>query len=474
MTNKTLAQLYAEHSGKVSDKWLHYLTEYQRILNEYQNRPIHILEIGIQNGGSLEIWAKYFSHAQKVVGCDINPDCARLIYEDPRIAVVTGDANSDAVQQAILAYAPAFDVIIDDGSHRSSDIVKSFARYFPHLTDGGVYVLEDLHCSYWAEYEGGLLDPFSSITFFKLLVDIVNFEHWGLDCSPSILLAGFESQYGIHLDENLISHVHAVEFMNSLCLIRKDDPSQNKMSERVIGGFDEGIVAGYVSLAGSACPVSQEDQKRFEKHYDSFAVNREQNVNAIQILSLNQAVAKRDAQIGSLNQAVAERDVQIGSLNQAVADRDAQIGSLNQAVAERDVQIGSLNQAVADRDAQIGSFRVRELGRDYQIVSLNQSLAERVTQIGSLNEAVSERDSQISQLQEWLREDDAEFNNQILDRESQIEHFKARNEELEATVICLRNELLARESQLESVYRSISWRIASPVRFLGRTIRPRQ
>ncbi|HEX9872458.1 MAG TPA: hypothetical protein VGC99_28455, partial [Candidatus Tectomicrobia bacterium] len=48
----TLEQLYAEHSGKVSDKWSSYLTEYGRIFADYRHKPIRLLEIGVQNGGS--------------------------------------------------------------------------------------------------------------------------------------------------------------------------------------------------------------------------------------------------------------------------------------------------------------------------------------------------------------------------------------------------------------------------------------
>ena len=133
--------------------------------------PLRLLEIGIQNGGSLEIWPKFFPNAQQIVGCDIRPECARLTYRNPRISVVVGDANSDEAQAAVLAHSAIFDVIIDDGSHASSDIVRSFARYFPHLSDGGIFVVEDLHCSYWKEFDGGLFDPFSSVNFFKRLAD---------------------------------------------------------------------------------------------------------------------------------------------------------------------------------------------------------------------------------------------------------------------------------------------------------------
>ena len=155
MTNETLAQIYIEHKGKVSDKWQLYLEEYDRLFSAYRTKPIRMLEIGIQNGGSLEIWPKYFPNGKKFIGCDVNPDCSRLRYDDSRIAVVIGNANSDSTQGAILQHSPEFDIVIDDGSHLSGDIVKSFAKYFPKIIDGGVFVAEDLHCSYWREFDGG-------------------------------------------------------------------------------------------------------------------------------------------------------------------------------------------------------------------------------------------------------------------------------------------------------------------------------
>src|SRR6266496_377564 len=246
MTKETLERLYAVHVGKVSDKWSLYFNEYDRILDEYRNKPVRLLEIGIQNGGSLEIWSKYFPNAEKLVGCDINPDCARLSYEDPRIAVVVGDVNSDASQAAVLGHAPGFDVIIDDGSHCSSDIVKTFARYFPHLADGGVFVVEDLHCSYWQEFEGGLFDPFSSIAFFKRLADVVSHEHWGIEKARADILSGLFAKYSSQIDEDALQHVHSVEFINSMCVIRKDKPERNRLGTRIIVGSVGTVVPGHV------------------------------------------------------------------------------------------------------------------------------------------------------------------------------------------------------------------------------------
>ena len=324
MTNKTLEQLYAEHVGKVSDKWSIYFNEYDRILGAYRNKPVRLLEIGIQNGGSFEIWSKYFPHAQKLVGCDINSDCAGLSYEDPRIAVVVGDANSDAAQAKVLGYAPAFDVIIDDGSHRSSDIVKSFARYFPHLADGGVFIAEDLHCSYWREFEGGLFDPFSSITFFKRLADVISHEHWGIDKNRTDILSGFFSKYGSYIYEEALQHVHSVEFINSMCVIRKDKPVRNRLGTRVIVGSVGTVVPGHV-LRSSLVEIPDQTGNVWTAR--SMPPDEE-------LLLRIKELSEHDGRIANLNQAVAERDGQIASLNQAVAERDGQIASLNQAVME--------------------------------------------------------------------------------------------------------------------------------------------
>lgn len=239
---KSLFELYQQHQGKVSDKWSLYLAEYDRLFSPYREQTVRLLEIGIQNGGSLEIWSRYFPHAEKLVGCDINPDCAKLTYADPRIAVVVADANTDRAEAVILGHAPEFDLIIDDGSHTSSDIVKSFARYFRHLKHGGLFVAEDLHCSYWREFEGGLYDPYSSIAFFKRLADVVNHEHWGVQKERIKLLAGFTAEFGTVFDEEQLSTIHSIEFINSMCVVRKAKAESNVLGLRIAAGGKAEIV----------------------------------------------------------------------------------------------------------------------------------------------------------------------------------------------------------------------------------------
>lgn len=262
---QTLAQLYELHQGKVSDKWTSYLDEYDQAFAKYRNSPVRILEVGIQNGGSLEIWAKYFPDARQIIGCDINPKCAELEYEDRKISVIVGDINTDNVEREIRKHTPEFDIIIDDGSHHSGDIVKTFARYYPLLEDGGLYIVEDLHCSYWQKWEGGLFSPDSSMAFFKQLSDIVNHEHWGIPNTCEDAIKIILDAHHFCIDEGTLKSIHSIMFCNSLCIIRKESPQHNNLGERLVAGTIAKINSEVLGLHKSSSPKRDESNNPWSK-----------------------------------------------------------------------------------------------------------------------------------------------------------------------------------------------------------------
>lgn len=233
---RSLKSYYNGKEGRVTDKWSLYIDEYEKLFSYYRDAKIRMLEIGIQNGGSLDIWGEYFHNAEIIIGCDINLDCLKLDYNNSKISVIFGDVNSLQSINNILKKSEEFDIIIDDGSHKSSDIIKTFAHYFSLLSNDGIYVVEDLHCSYWKDFEGGLYDPYSTISFFKQLTDIIGFEHWGIKKSRTEFLSRFTSRFDISFEEQLLKHIHSIEFINSICIIRKASPENNILGERVITG----------------------------------------------------------------------------------------------------------------------------------------------------------------------------------------------------------------------------------------------
>lgn len=306
---RTLAELYDQHEGKVSDKWALYLREYDRLFLPYRIRSISLLEIGIQNGGSLEIWSQFFANATKLVGCDINQACGDLVFSDPRISVVIGDACAEQTKNTITKQSKNFDLIIDDGSHRSTDIVKTFLMYFPLLREGGVFVVEDLHCSYWEKFEGGLFNPHSSMSFFKTLADLVNYEHWGVSRTPSSIILGYQKKFDAAVDDQIFSEIHSIEFLNSVCVIRKESKSNNELGERVVTGKHDDIVQGMLALSGKRNVAADQSLNAWSVIENSPAEDYE---------NLNQAVIERDSQIANLNQAVTERDDHIQNLTNKI------------------------------------------------------------------------------------------------------------------------------------------------------------
>lgn len=211
----SLNEIIENHSGNVIDKWDSYSTSYERHIAPLRNSINTILEIGVQNGGSLEVWSKYFPNAESIIGVDINPDCKNLEFSCGKIEVIISDSTK--LNNSLLR-GKRFDLIIDDGSHVSSDIINSFFNLMTQTTDEAIYVIEDLCCSYWQEFEGGVNHPSSAITFFKKLIDIINIEHWRNQKSIDWLLA----QYKNDICEKTISKlltIQSITFENSMLFI---------------------------------------------------------------------------------------------------------------------------------------------------------------------------------------------------------------------------------------------------------------
>ena len=66
----------------VSDKWLSYFPIYSVYFSKFKNKKINLLEIGIQNGDSLEIWLNYFKSANFILGSDIDSKCKNLNFKN--------------------------------------------------------------------------------------------------------------------------------------------------------------------------------------------------------------------------------------------------------------------------------------------------------------------------------------------------------------------------------------------------------
>lgn len=174
-----LERLFLEHNDRGTSKWLHYLPIYERYLNAFRSgfplpgggtRPLRFLEIGVSFGGSLQLWRKYFGESATIVGVDRDPNCRAV--DDADLIVRIGSQGDPKFLRSLVEEIGGIDVVLDDGSHRARLQRISFMTLFPMLADGGIYLLEDLHTSYWwRRYGGGYRRRGTGIEMAKDLVD---------------------------------------------------------------------------------------------------------------------------------------------------------------------------------------------------------------------------------------------------------------------------------------------------------------
>jgi cephalosporin hydroxylase len=173
--NPLYAHFIANRAGPVLDKWPHYFPIYAHHLGQFRGRKLKVLEIGVYRGGGLELWRNYLGADAEIVGLDIDEAAVRAAAG--KYPVVLGDqADPEVLLRVEREYGP-FDIVIDDGGHTMHQQIVSIETLFPLLNDGGVYLVEDCHTSYWPEFGGQLHSPDSFIEWSKRRADDMHSRH---------------------------------------------------------------------------------------------------------------------------------------------------------------------------------------------------------------------------------------------------------------------------------------------------------
>jgi hypothetical protein len=133
----------AHHSGHGIFKWLHYFDIYHDHLRKFRGKEIHIVEVGVYSGGSLEMWREYFGPRCTVYGVDVEEACKA--YEKEGVRIFIGDQADRGFWRQFKSRVPNVDVLIDDGGHRTQQQVATLEEMLPHLRRGGMYICEDVH-----------------------------------------------------------------------------------------------------------------------------------------------------------------------------------------------------------------------------------------------------------------------------------------------------------------------------------------
>ena len=128
-----------------------YTLHYAKLFDPLRFDPLKFMEIGAAGGESIRTWLEYMPSAS-IYGIDIvygtNPYNTPGAATHPRYQFLQGDTSDPTMWKCLEAnWGKDWDVIIDDGSHASKDVINSFNALWPNLKPGGLYAVEDLGCS---------------------------------------------------------------------------------------------------------------------------------------------------------------------------------------------------------------------------------------------------------------------------------------------------------------------------------------
>ncbi len=134
---------------------------YSKEFAKYKNKKnFSILEIGILDGGSLNLWRDYFKG--EIVGIDVFARTShKSVKNNIQENITTHKVDSfntenkfgfDAIQSRKdffnLYNETGFDIIIDDGHHDGTSQVTTFNNFKHLIKSGGLYVIEDIKSDY--------------------------------------------------------------------------------------------------------------------------------------------------------------------------------------------------------------------------------------------------------------------------------------------------------------------------------------
>ena len=171
------------------------------------------ISIGVLDGGSLEIWKKYFGSKSRIIGIDNNPQCKKFENKDYEIYI--GSQSDPSFWNNFYKKIGNVDIILDDGGHTNDQQIITLVESIKHINDGGLHIVEDVHSSYQKHY--GNPYKYSFINFSKKTIDDIN--------------ATFPNTKNFNYSLN--KHIYSVEFFESIVAfkINKNLCDQNSIIE---------------------------------------------------------------------------------------------------------------------------------------------------------------------------------------------------------------------------------------------------
>jgi hypothetical protein len=175
---------------------------------------------------------------------------------------VWGDQASEAVMEATTKRFGPFDMIIDDGSHVSSDMIKSFTYLFEHaLKPGRPYIIEDTFFGFIRQNGGSREEQAKGNTVVTMLRDLITLQQhywWWTEyqhMSPMARRDKWSTEFGLAPQSaacatgvrkyRALDHIRTIDCDRGICAITKRHNGPFKHRVECDGNASSCIASNY-------------------------------------------------------------------------------------------------------------------------------------------------------------------------------------------------------------------------------------
>jgi hypothetical protein len=186
-----------------------------------------ILEIGVDNGNSIDLWSDYF----------VKPKLYAIDIDQKAVPEWVSFAQVDQSNPTMLdSYASdknnLFDIILDDGSHIPEHQILTLNKLWKCLKPGGCYVIEDIETCYWKR---------SKLYGYRF---DARKKHLNIMKNVSLIVQNINSEYLAHKPQpsRTIGYLDDIDMAifgtNSVCFIKKNPAEFGKYYNRAYRDTD--------------------------------------------------------------------------------------------------------------------------------------------------------------------------------------------------------------------------------------------
>lgn len=150
------------------------------------------------------MWRDFFGKKARIIGIDFNPVAKK--WENEGFEIHIGNQSDEGFWNCFFNTVGNVDVVLDDGGHTNKQQIVTTYKTIPHIRNGGLLIIEDIHTSYMKDF--GNPSKHSFLNYSRLITDSINSRFPDVHVSNNIFsdivysIAYFESIVCFRIDRS--------------------------------------------------------------------------------------------------------------------------------------------------------------------------------------------------------------------------------------------------------------------------------